>query len=64
MKKVLNRFKNPKVITAVVSGVIMILVNLNVIDVPASEKAMETLNIILGMGITIGVLGNPDSHIK
>lgn len=64
LNKVLVRLRNVKVLTAVVSGLIMILVNLGVIDVDMSAKAMDTFNILLGIGIAVGVFGNPDSHIK
>lgn len=64
LNKVLIRLRNPKVLLAVVSGILLILVNLNVIDVAMSEKAMDTLNGILGIGVAIGIFGNPESHVK
>jgi uncharacterized membrane protein len=62
LKKVLNRLKNKKVIVAVVSGILLILVNLGVIDVAMSEKVTETVNTLLGIGVAVGIFGNPDSH--
>lgn len=64
MKKVMTRLKNPKVVTAVVSGILMILVNTGIIDMDMSAKAMDIANTVLGLGITIGVFGNPESHIQ
>ncbi|MDA1509653.1 hypothetical protein ORN01_25050 [Bacillus cereus] len=64
LKKVLTRLKNPKVATAVVSGILMILVNVGIIDMDMSAKAMDITNIVLGLGVTVGVFGDPESHVK
>lgn len=64
LNKVFKRLKNPKVILAVASGILLILVNLNLIDMVVSEKAMETVNTLLGIGVAVGIFANPDSHIK
>jgi uncharacterized membrane protein len=64
MKKIFTRLQNPKVIVSVVSGILLILVNIGAIDVSMSDKAMEITNIILGIGISVGIFGNPDSHIQ
>jgi uncharacterized membrane protein len=64
LQKIKTRIRNPKVITAIVSGVLMILVNLDIIDVHASDKVLEVVNYALGFGVTIGVFGNPESHLK
>lgn len=64
LKKVLNRLQNIKVITAVVSGILLILVNTGVIDIDMSNSIMDTVNIILGLLVTIGVFGDPESHIQ
>jgi uncharacterized membrane protein len=63
-KKVKTRLRNPKVVTAVISGILMLLVNLDIIDVNLQGKILDGVNYILGLGITIGIFGNPDSHIK
>jgi uncharacterized membrane protein len=63
-KKIKTRLTNPKVITAIVSGVLMILVNVGVIGEDLSTKVTDALNILLGIGVTLGVLGNPESHIE
>lgn len=64
LKKVGQRLKNAKVIVAVVSGVLLILVNLQLIDVELSAKVTDTVNTLLGIGVAIGIFGNPDSHVK
>ncbi len=64
LKKVLTRLKNPKVATAVVSGILLILVNVGIIDLAMSDKVMEIANIVLGLGVTVGVFGDPESHVK
>lgn len=58
----MSRLKNKKVALAVVSGVVIILVNLGVMDMGMSDKVMEITNTILGIGVAIGVFSNPDSH--
>jgi uncharacterized membrane protein len=63
-KKIKTRLTNPKVITAIVSGLLMILVNVGVIGEDLSTKVTDALNILLGIGVTLGVLGNPESHIE
>lgn len=64
----LNKFKtrisNPKVITAIVSGVLIILVNTGVIGEDMSAKVTDTVNILLSVGVTLGIFGNPESHVK
>lgn len=62
--KVVSRLKNPKVFVAVISGISLILLNLGLIDVAMSDKVTEITNIILGIGVSVGIFGNPDSHIK
>lgn len=63
LKTILTRLQNPKVITAVVSGILLILVNTGVIDVGISDKVTEVVNIILGIGVTLGIFGDPTSHV-
>lgn len=64
MKKFLVRLKNPKVITAVISGILIILVNLGIIGVDLSNHVTDTVNTILSVGVAVGVFSDPDSHIK
>jgi uncharacterized membrane protein len=64
LKKFLVRLKNPKVITAVISGILIILVNLGIIGVDLSNHVTDTVNTILSVGVAVGVFSDPDSHIK
>jgi uncharacterized membrane protein len=64
MKKFLTRIRNVKVITAVISGILIILVNTGVIDLHMSEKITDTVNTVLGIGVTLGVFGDPESHVQ
>lgn len=62
VKKILNRLKNKKVFLAVASGILLILVNFQVIDIALSDKILENINIMLAIGVAIGIFSNPDSH--
>jgi uncharacterized membrane protein len=64
MNKFLTRIRNPKVITAIVSGILIILVNTGVIDVDMSAKVQHIVDTVLGVGVTIGVFGDPTSHLN
>lgn len=64
MKKVLVRLKNKKVLLSVIAGILMILVNVGVIDMAMSDQAMDIANTVLGIGVTIGIFSNPDSHLE
>lgn len=63
-KKIMTRLRNPKVITALVAGILLVLVNTNIIDTGSSEKLNEVVNGILSIGVALGVFGNPESHIS
>ena len=63
-KKIKTRIRNPKVITAIVSGVLLILVNLDIIDVHLQGKILDAVNYTLGLGVSIGIFGNPESHVE
>jgi len=53
----LKRLKNPSSIIAVVSGVILVLNNLGfVVD---SDKITTIVNLVCGIGVTLGVLNDP-----
>ncbi|MFD9628599.1 hypothetical protein [Peribacillus muralis] len=64
MSKFLNRIKNPKVITAIVSAFLLIAVNTGVIDLEMSTKIDIAIDSVLAALIGIGVFGNPESHVK
>jgi uncharacterized membrane protein len=63
-KKLKTRIRNPKVITAIVSGILIILVNTGVIDIEMSDKVAHIVDTVLTFGVTIGVFGNPESHVS
>lgn len=60
MKKVMRRMKNPKIFLAVMSGLLMILFNFGLIDTPTLDKWNEFFNLILGIGIAIGIFSTPE----
>lgn len=60
LKTILLRMKRPKIFLAVVSGVAMILVNLNIIDMSVMPKIEEMANIILSIGVAIGIFSSPE----
>ena len=61
-KKIKQRITNPKVLTAVASGILLILVNLGVIDIEMSNHVTEVVNTVLGIGVAVGIFANPVSH--
>jgi uncharacterized membrane protein len=64
LQKIMTRLKNPKVFMAVVSGILMILVNLGLVDVEMSTKVENIVNTILSFGVAIGIFADPESHVK
>lgn len=64
LQKIMTRIKNPKVFMAIVSGILMILVNLGLIDVEMSQKVETIVNTILSIGVTVGIFADPESHVK
>ncbi|MDF2010185.1 hypothetical protein [Priestia megaterium] len=64
LAKLRKRILNPKVILAVVSGILLVMVNLGIIDVEMSQHVTEAVNTILGFFITLGIFGHPESHVK
>lgn len=62
--KLLIRLQNPRVIIGITSGILMILVNLEIISVDISNQIIELINILLSIGVSIGILANPESHVK
>jgi uncharacterized membrane protein len=63
-KQFIQRCKNPKILTAIVSGCLLVLVNVGVIDTHLSDNIMKGVNVILSLGVGLGVFSNPDSNIK
>lgn len=60
----LSRLQNKKVILSVVSGVLLILVNLGIIDVGLSQTVTDTVNTLLAIGVSVGIFSNPDKPRK
>ena len=60
LKTILLRMKHPKIFIAVISGIAMILVNLGIIDMSIMPKIEEITNIILSIGVAIGIFTSPD----
>lgn len=63
MKKVLARLRNKKIVLGAVSGFLMILVNMEVIDLTMSDLAMDVVNSVLTLGVAVGIFSNPSSHL-
>jgi uncharacterized membrane protein len=64
MQKLLVRLRNKKVLLSVISGILLILVQLNVIDVAMSHSVDVVVNTVLGLLVAVGVVSDPESHIK
>jgi uncharacterized membrane protein len=64
LKKIGTRIKNKKVLIAVISGILLILVNLGIIGQDMSNEIMNTVNSVLGVLVAVGIFGNPESHVK
>ncbi|MGG0487243.1 phage holin [Priestia aryabhattai] len=64
MKKLLVRLGNKKVLLSVISGILLILVQLNVIDVEMSHNVDVVVNTVLGLLVAVGVVSDPESHLK
>lgn len=64
MNKILTRLKNKKVALAVISGILLTLVNLGLIDNSMSERLNELLTTLLTVGVAVGIFSDPESHIN
>lgn len=64
MKKFLVRLQNKKVLTAIVSGILAILVNTGTVDLDVAKGWEVTANSVLIILVTLGIVSNPDSHVK
>jgi uncharacterized membrane protein len=62
--KLVVRIQNPKVIVAVVSGVLLILSNTGIVTVEHVNHVSEILNTVLTVLVALGVFGNPESHVS
>lgn len=63
LAKLFVRIQNPKVIVAVVSGVLLILSNTGIITVDKANHVSDLLNMFLSCFVGVGVFGNPESHV-
>jgi uncharacterized membrane protein len=59
-KQFLSRLKNKYVITGIVSGILLILVNAGVIDTHMSDNITKAVNTILSIGVGLGIVSNAD----
>lgn len=64
MKKLMVRLANKKILLSVISGILMILVQLNVIDIEMSHTVDLVVNTVLGILIAMGIVSDPESHLK
>jgi len=64
MKKLLVRLRNGKVLLAVISGILLVLVQLGVIDVEMSHHLSIAIDTVLSMFVALGVISDPESHLK
>jgi uncharacterized membrane protein len=64
MKKLLVRLSNKKVLLSVISGILLILVQLNVINVEMSHNVDVVVNTVLSVLVAVGVVSDPESHLK
>ncbi|MCH4825180.1 phage holin family protein [Planococcus halocryophilus] len=62
-KKIIIRIQNPKVFIGTVSGILLILVNFDVISIDLSNQITDLVNAILSIGISVGIFANPESHM-
>jgi uncharacterized membrane protein len=63
-EKLKTRIRNKNVILGIVSGVLLILVNTGVIGQEMSNQVTDTVNTILGVGVTLGIFADPESHVQ
>lgn len=64
MQKLLVRLQNKLTLTSIFSGVILILLNTGAIDVGMSHSIEVTFNIILGILVSLGIVSDPESHVR
>lgn len=64
LAKLKKRITNKRVFLAIVSAVLVILVQLGVVDVEMSAKVEDVSSVIAGLLVSIGIFANPESHIK
>lgn len=60
-KELVSRLKNRYVITGIVSGLLLILVNAGLIDTHMSDNITKTVNTVLSIGVGLGIISNSTS---
>jgi uncharacterized membrane protein len=63
LKKLSVRIQNPKVIVAVVSGLLLILSSTGIITIDHANYVNDIVNTFLSVFVGMGVFGNPESHV-
>jgi uncharacterized membrane protein len=64
VKRLLIRLQNKTVLTSLISGIMLILVNTGVIDVEMSQKVDTVVNTVLYILVAMGIVSDPESHLK
>jgi uncharacterized membrane protein len=64
MKKLFARLRNGKVLLAVISGILLVLVQLGVIDVAMSHNLSIAIDTVLSVFVALGIISDPESHLK
>lgn len=64
LNTLLVRLRNPKVVTALVSGVLILLLNTGVITLDKANHITTIVNAILSIAVGVGVFGDPESHVQ
>lgn len=64
LKKIWVRLHNYKVILAVISGILLILLNTGLIDADTHDRLLEIANSVLSVLVAIGIFGDPESHVE
>jgi uncharacterized membrane protein len=62
-KQIVSRLKNRYVLTGIVSGILLILVNAGLIDTHMSDNITKAVNTLLSIGVGLGIVSNADSNI-
>jgi uncharacterized membrane protein len=63
-KKLVTRLQNRNVLISIFSGILLILTNTGVINVDKVDHLNTIFNTILSVLITLGIVSDPESHVK
>jgi uncharacterized membrane protein len=64
MKKLFARLRNGKVLLAVISGILLVLVQLGVIDVAMYHNLSISIDTVLSVFVALCIISDPESHLK